>query len=113
MELFISSLKSSINIMRCDFKSKSCFSGVLQYPGLAVVGELGSDGAMLPWFLLVMFLCLPFAIWLSPVLAAVAFSDCGLSVPLGDLFSLCTHVCSYSCETCSLVVVFGYVALWP
>lgn len=25
------------------FKSKSCFSGVLVYPGLAVVGELSSD----------------------------------------------------------------------
>jgi hypothetical protein len=31
--------------MRCDFKSESCFSGVLGYPGLAVVGELGSDDA--------------------------------------------------------------------
>jgi hypothetical protein len=31
--------------MRCDFKSESCFSGVLGYPGLAVVEELGSDDA--------------------------------------------------------------------
>jgi hypothetical protein len=38
-------LKSSIIIMRCDFKSESCFSGVLGYPGLAVVEELGSDDA--------------------------------------------------------------------
>ena len=74
------SLKSSIRIMGCDYKSRSCFSGVLGYPGLAVVGELGSDGAMLPWFLLVMFLHLPFAIWLSVVLAGVDFSDGGLSV---------------------------------
>ena len=44
-ELFMSFLKSSIIIMRYDFKSESCFSGVLGYPGLAVVGELGSDDA--------------------------------------------------------------------
>jgi hypothetical protein len=31
--------------MRSDFKSESLFSGVLGYPGLAVVGELGSDDA--------------------------------------------------------------------
>jgi hypothetical protein len=42
-ELFISFLKFSIIIMRCYFKSESWFSGVLGYPGLAVVGELGSD----------------------------------------------------------------------
>ena len=46
----MSSLTSYISIMRCDFKSRSCFSGVLGYPGLAVVGELGSHGAMLTWF---------------------------------------------------------------
>jgi hypothetical protein len=28
---------------------------VLGYPGLAVVGELGSDGAKWHWFLLLMF----------------------------------------------------------
>ena len=44
-ELFMSFLKSYIIIMRCDFKSESCFSGVLGYPELAVVGELGSDNA--------------------------------------------------------------------
>jgi hypothetical protein len=27
------------------FKSESCFSGVLGYPGLAVVGELSYDDA--------------------------------------------------------------------
>jgi hypothetical protein len=31
--------------MRCDFKSESCFSCVLGYPGFAMVGELGSDDA--------------------------------------------------------------------
>ena len=32
--------------LRCDFKSKSSFPGVLGYPGLAVVEELGSDDDM-------------------------------------------------------------------
>ena len=36
---------SSIIIMRCDFKSKSCFSSVMGYPGLAMLGELGADDA--------------------------------------------------------------------
>ena len=40
------SLLKSFIIMRYDFKSDSCFSGVLGYPGLAVVGELGSNDAM-------------------------------------------------------------------
>ena len=40
-ELFISSLKVSI-FMRWDFRSASWFSGVLRYPGLAVVGWLFS-----------------------------------------------------------------------
>jgi hypothetical protein len=31
--------------MRCDFKEETCFSGVLSYPGLAEVGEIGSDDA--------------------------------------------------------------------
>lgn len=38
------------------------------YEGLAVVGELSSDGPLLHWFLLIMFLYLPFAIWLSLLL---------------------------------------------
>jgi hypothetical protein len=41
----MSFLKSSIIIMRYDIKSEFCFSGVLGYSGLAVVGELGSDDA--------------------------------------------------------------------
>jgi hypothetical protein len=32
------------------------------YPGLAMVGEFGSDDAKQPWFLLLLFLCLPLAI---------------------------------------------------
>jgi hypothetical protein len=45
-----------------------------------VVGELGSDDATYPLFLLIMFLSLPLAIWLSLVLAVLAVSDCGLSL---------------------------------
>jgi hypothetical protein len=47
-ELFMSFLKSSIIIMitmRRDFSSRSCFSGVMLYPGLAMVGELSYDDA--------------------------------------------------------------------
>jgi len=64
--------------MSCDFKSKSCFSGVLGYLGLAVVGELGSDDAKWPWFLLLRFLSLPLAICLSLVLVGLSVSDSGL-----------------------------------
>ena len=42
-ELFMSFSMSPIIIMRCVFKSESCFSGVLNHPGLAVVGKLVSD----------------------------------------------------------------------
>jgi len=73
-------LKSSDIIMSCDFKSKSCFSGVLGYLGLAVEGILGSDDAKWPWFLLLRFLPLPLAICLSLVLAGLAVSDSGLTV---------------------------------
>ena len=38
-------LKSSITVMRSDFRSESCFSGVMVYPALAMLGELGSDNA--------------------------------------------------------------------
>jgi hypothetical protein len=36
-------LKSYVITMKCDFKYKSSFSGMLVYPGFAVVGQLGSD----------------------------------------------------------------------
>ena len=36
----MSFLKSFIIIIRYDFKPESCFSGVLGYAGLAVIGEL-------------------------------------------------------------------------
>ena len=41
----MSFLQSSIIIMRCDFKLESYFFGVLGFPRLAVVGELGSHDA--------------------------------------------------------------------
>lgn len=47
---------------------QSCCLDVLGYPWLAVVGELGSYGAKLHQHLLIMFLHLPFAIWLSLIL---------------------------------------------
>jgi hypothetical protein len=37
----MSSLKSSIIIMRTDFSSKYCFSGVMVYPGIAMLGGIG------------------------------------------------------------------------
>ena len=39
--------------MRYDFKSESCFLGVLGYPGLTELGVLGSDNGEQFWFLLV------------------------------------------------------------
>lgn len=41
----MSFLKSSIIFMRWYFRSDSYFSGVLRYPGPAVVGELDSHVA--------------------------------------------------------------------
>ena len=70
-------MNSSISIMRCDFIFISCFSGVLKNLGIAAVRELGSDYAMFPCYLLVMFLHLTFAIWLSRVLAFVPVSNFG------------------------------------
>ena len=76
----MSFLKCSTIIINCDFKSESCFSGLLGYPGLAIVGELGSDVAKKPWFLLVRLLCLPLATWFSLVLVVLAVSDWSLSL---------------------------------
>ena len=44
-ELFMSFLKSSIIIVSSDFRFESCFSNVMVYPGLAMLGELGSYDA--------------------------------------------------------------------
>ena len=64
----------------------------MEYVGFAVVGELGSDGAMLPWFVLVMILHLLLAISLSLVIAGLAVSifsvlQTCVSVFLGFSFS--------------------------
>jgi hypothetical protein len=44
----MSSLKSFIIIMRCDFDPESWFSSVLGYTEFVVVGELGSDDGKKP-----------------------------------------------------------------
>jgi hypothetical protein len=61
-ELWKSFLMSSTIIMSSAFKSVSRFLGVLGCPGLGEVGVLHSDYWEWSWFLLVRFLCLPFAI---------------------------------------------------
>ena len=38
-EVFLSVLKPSVIVMRSNFRFKSCFSGVMVYPGLAMVGN--------------------------------------------------------------------------
>jgi hypothetical protein len=61
---------------------------VLRHPGLAVVGEVGSHGVKVYWLLLLMFLGLPLAIWLSLVLTGLSVSVCSLPpVSLGCLRS--------------------------
>jgi hypothetical protein len=60
--------------MRYDFKSESCFSSVLAYPGLTVVVVLGTDDAEWSWFLFIRFLHLSFTIWQSLVLDVLAVS---------------------------------------
>lgn len=57
------------------------------YPGLAVIGELCSDGAILYLLLLIMFLHLPFAICLSLVLDVL--SDPGWNRSPGRQVELC------------------------
>ena len=48
---------------------------MLQYPGLAVVGELGSNGTKVYWLLLLfVVLSLPLTIWLSLVLTGLGVS---------------------------------------
>jgi hypothetical protein len=64
--------------MRYIFQSVSLFLGVLVYPELAVGGKQGSDVVKVYWLLLLIVLHLPFAIWLSLVLASLGFSVCSL-----------------------------------
>ena len=52
------------------------------YPGIAVVGELGSVDAKWHWFLLLISLCLPLSIGLYLVLTGLSVSDWRLSLSL-------------------------------
>ena len=56
------------------------------YPGLAVVGELGSDDAKVYWLLLLMVLHLPLTIWLSLVFAGPGISIWSLLLLSLDCF---------------------------
>ena len=89
----------------------------LVYPGLAVIGELGSDTAILPRFLLVMFLCLPFAILLSLSLVGLVVTGwflnllwaCkAISAPLHDCVSHGTD-----CWCAALLLGALEVVMWP
>jgi len=73
-------LVPGICLERCDFKSKSCFSGVFGYSVFSLVGELDSDDAKQSWFLLLRFLLLPLAIGLSLVFACLAVSENDLAL---------------------------------
>ena len=59
-DLLITNLKVFILFIRLHFRS-SCALVVLGYPGFADAGELGSDGAILPWLLLISVLKLSFS----------------------------------------------------
>jgi len=67
---------------------------VLGYPGLAVVRELGSEGAKLHWLLFI-HLCLSLTIWLSLVLTGLGVSD--KSLPRWGQVELCDMGYSTSC----------------
>ena len=112
--------------MRCDFKYKSCFSGVLGYSGVFVLEEFISNDAKQLCFLL-SFLCLLFAIWWSLLLVGLAVSGWSLSLlwacfstpgrPALSWWDLCTEGCGIalapgyrwwpegSCSSCSTVPV--------
>jgi len=84
---FITFVSFSVSLFSYCFHDLSIDEcGVMKFPHLAfqvcwdiqyfaLVGELGSDDAKQSWFLLLSFLCLPLAIWLSLVLAALALCD--------------------------------------
>jgi hypothetical protein len=43
--IYVLLMSFSIIVIRSDFRSISYFSGMMVYPGLAMVGEFGSDDA--------------------------------------------------------------------
>ena len=81
----MSFLNSSIIIMRCDFKSESCLSSVLEFLGLAVEGELGSEGFQVTLVSVAYVLMLAF---LHLVFSSVNWTCC-LLLWLVPLASLC------------------------
>lgn len=88
---------------------------MLGYPGHAVIGELGSEGAKLHWPSLIMFLCLLVTIWLLLVLTSLSLPDWSRlplrqSWPSGRPAVLCRWLEQASWETdqtLELVVVGG------
>jgi len=114
-ELFMSFLKSSCIMIKCDFKSRSCFSCVFGYSVFALVGELVSEDAMYSCFLSLGFLHLSLANqvvsvitlfcyfwdWLDRpislcVRSAVDLFSCFLSASYGNRV-FCFQVHSLSC----------------
>jgi hypothetical protein len=75
---------------------------VLDDPGLAVVGELDSNSAKC-CFLLLMFLCLPFSIWLSLLLNGLSISDWFLSLLWAWLWWTSSSKAVFGCGTESIV----------
>ena len=71
----MSSLRYFVIFMRWNFRSEACFLDVFRYLGLDVVEDLYSDIGNCKWFLLLMFLCLSFTIWLSQVITGLDVSD--------------------------------------
>lgn len=61
-KLLISSIKFSIIFLPWDIRSVSYFSGVLEFPELLMVGDLGSDSVKVYWLLLVIIFFLLLAI---------------------------------------------------
>lgn len=61
--------------MRWDLRSLSWSGDILGYPALALMEELGSDGADLDWVLSLLILCLLLSVWFSLVLSGLSVSD--------------------------------------
>jgi hypothetical protein len=59
--------------MRWDFRSESCFSGVLGYLGLSVVRELACDVAELHWLFV---FCIVVLVFCHLVISGVNWPGC-------------------------------------
>jgi hypothetical protein len=85
---------------------------VLEYPGFAVVGELSSYGARLPWLLLIVFLYWPLVFYLSLVFSILVVPN--VSRPLGIQVELVVLSVSSPLELqVELVVPGSSRPLWP